>query len=170
MLRRILHSTILALVLLLGVMSPAWARPMFDPLGVILSLGATDGPNPGDTISISSKVEATDKIEQSNFLYQIYAPDGVTIVETHKTELPRFDAGQTFSDSWSTSNSSFPSTGTYTVKLCWSTGNATNCNIGQAQTTFYSVPTLGWFLSAFGLGLVALWLWRQRPALTVRDL
>ncbi len=165
---RLLGSFTLALSLLTGWAPAAWARPVGDVVGSITSLTVVGGANPGDTILISSTVLAKDKVEQSNLFYQVYAPDGVTIVATHQTDLVSLELGESFSHSWTTVNSSFPSAGNYTVHLCWSTGNASNCNIAQATTTFYSVPTLGWWLTILGLGLVGMWLWRQRESFPVR--
>jgi hypothetical protein len=148
---------LLGILLLLASYTTAYAIS-----GSILSLTATDGPSQGDTIDIASSVRADDSINSSNLYYQIIAPDGVTIVATHTTSVPTLSAGNTFSDGWSTSNSGWPSTGTYTVELCWSPGNSQNCSIASASTTFYSVPTLGWGLSLLGLGLVSVWIWKQR--------
>lgn len=134
--------------------------------GQILSLTASDGRNPGDTISVSSTVQAEDRIKHSNLYYEIIAPDG-TLVATHQTDPGELRDGQTFSDAWSVSNSSFPAVGTYTLTLCWSTGNSRRCNIGRASTAFYSVPTLGWTLGLLALGLLAVFLWRQRADFSV---
>lgn len=129
--------------------------------GQILSLTATDGSNPGDTITVQSTVQAQDRIHSSNLYYEITAPSG-TLVASHQTDLGDLDHGKMFSDSWGVENSSFPTVGTYTVTLCWSTGNSHNCALATATTTFYSVPTLGWTLGLMALGLLAVFLWRQR--------
>lgn len=129
--------------------------------GQILSLTATDGSNPGDTITVQSTVQAEGKIEHSNLYYEIIAPDGTTVA-THQTDPGDLRDGETFSDSWSVSNSGFPEMGTYTVTLCWSPGKSHKCDIALATTSFYSVPTLGWTLGLTALGLLAVFLWRQR--------
>lgn len=133
----------------------------FAAEGQILSLTATDGSNPGDTITVESTVQAEGKIQRSNLYYEIIAPDGTTVA-THPTDLGDLRDGETFSDSWSVGNSAFPEMGTYTVTLCWSPGKSHNCDIDLASTTFYSVPTLGWTLGLLALGLLAVFLWRQR--------
>ncbi len=131
-------------------------------IGQITQLSATDAPGNGDTVRVSSRVRADNDVQVTNLSYQIIAPDGVTVVATHQTNLGAMKTGDTANDQWSVTNSGFPSMGTYTVTLCWSTGNAKNCNIDYRQTGFYSVPTLGWALSAVALALLAFWLWRRR--------
>lgn len=129
--------------------------------GHVVSLTATDGPNPGDTIAVNSTVQADSKTNSSNLYYEITAPSG-TLVATHQTDPGNLNSGQTFSDSWGADNSGFPDVGTYTVSLCWSTGNSHNCDLASAATAFYSVPTLGWPLGLLALGMLAVFLWRQR--------
>jgi hypothetical protein len=141
---------------------PAFAAPLMAHDGTILRLLATDAPGYGDMVSVSSQVRANRRISRSNLYYEIFAPGGTTIVATHSTSLPRMRPGDVYNDSWSTSNSSFPSVGTYTVILCWSTGTSHNCDIDRAQTTFYSVPTMGWGLSLVGLILLFIFLWSHR--------
>lgn len=158
-----LTRTVRASVSMIAVLSllavPAFAQAS---KGVITSLTASDAPGQGDSVQVRSSERADAKIANSNLWYQIFAPDSVTVVATHTTNMPSMKAGDTYSDSWSTSNSSFPSIGTYTVSLCWSTGNSHNCDIDSAKTTFYSVPSLGPFFSLAALALVAFWIWRRR--------
>jgi hypothetical protein len=130
--------------------------------GVITGLTASDASSQGSSVNVHSSERADVKISNSNLYYQIFAPDGVTVVATHTTNMPNMKAGDTYSDSWSTSNAAFPSIGTYTVRLCWSTGNSQNCDIDSASTTFYSVPSLGWFFSLAAVALLVIWLWRRR--------
>ena len=136
--------------------------------GTIVALSATDAPNPGQTITISATLSATATIPNSNVYYQIIAPDGVTVVATHTTSIPSMQAGDTIGDSWTTTNTSFPTAGTYTLIACWSTDNAANCDIDQKTTGFYSVPTLGGWLSLAGLALLAWFLWRRRADFRVQ--
>ncbi len=142
------------------------AAAAFAAAGHVVSLTATNGPNPGDTITVNSTVQADDKTNRSNLYYEITAPTG-SLVASHQTDPGGLSVGQTFSDSWGANNSGFPDVGTYTVRLCWSTGNSHNCNIATATTTFYSVPTLGWPLGLMALGLLAVFLWRQRADFSV---
>jgi hypothetical protein len=130
--------------------------------GAITSLSASDAPAFGQTITVNASFRADSRINNSNVYYEILAPDGVTVVATHSTEMPRMESGDTFSDSWTTTNSSFPASGTYTLRACWSQGNSQQCQIASASTTFFSVPTLGWWLTLAGLILLAVFVWRNR--------
>ena len=138
------------------------AVALAGPNGTITALSATDAPNPGQTITISASFLASFKINNSNVYYEIIAPDGVTVVATHSTSAPSLQAGDAFNDSWTTTNTSFPSAGTYTLTACWSDGNSTNCQIDSKMTGFYSVPTLGGWLTLLGLVLLSVFLWRRR--------
>jgi hypothetical protein len=150
---------ILIILTLVGAV-PAWAQ---GNSGAVLSLVVSGGAQQGDTIRISSQVRADTRIQRSNLFYQVLAPDGVTVVATNQTSAPRgMQPGDTFNHGWNTNNSSFPSQGTYSVTLCWSTGNAKNCDIASATTNFYSVPTLGWTLSLVAVGLIAYWVFKHR--------
>jgi len=136
--------------------------------GTITSLSATDAPNPGQTITISAAFAAIKNINNSNVYYELIAPDGTTVVATHTTSAPSLQAGDTFNDTWTTTNTSFPTAGTYTLRACWSNGNSTQCQIDQKTTSFYSVPTLGGWLSLAGLALLAWFLWRRRADFRVQ--
>lgn len=152
-------GAVLGVVILLGgLVAPAAAQG--GNRGVILSLVGVGASRPGDPIDVSSSVQALDPISQSNLYYLLRAPSGAVVAQ-QTTDPGGLSAGQVFNDAWSTSNT--PQTGTYTVSLCWSTGNSHNCNIAYAETSFYSVPTLGIPLSLVALGLLAAWLWRRRP-------
>jgi len=138
------------------------AVALAGPDGTITALSATDAPTPGQTITVSASFTANSKISNSNVYYEITAPDGVTVVATHGTSAPNLQAGESFNDSWTTTNTSFPSAGTYTLTACWSTGNSTNCDIDRKTTSFFSVPTLGGWLTLLGLVLLSVFLWRRR--------
>lgn len=127
--------------------------------GEILSLSAIGASHPGDPIVINSSVRAIERIQQSNLGYLVLAPGGAPVA-VRRVDPGRMGAGDVFNDSWSTTNT--PETGTYTVILCWSAGNSTNCQIDLAITRFYSVPTLGWAFSGMGVALIGLFLRRNR--------
>jgi hypothetical protein len=134
---------------------PSLAGPQANA-GTILSLTGTSG-NP---IVINASVRADSSIQNSNLLYVLYSPSG-SVLATRKISTPRgMDAGDIFNDSWSHSNP--PATGTYRITLCWSTGNAENCDIASAETQFYSVPTMGWILGLASMGLLGVFLYRRR--------
>lgn len=129
--------------------------------GQITSFSATNAPNPGDTITIDITLYANTNITKSNLKFEIIAPDGITVVETHKASVPKnFGPNESWSYSWSTTNSGFPSIGTYSVNACWSTGQAENCDIAQTSFSIYSVPTLGWLIFPL-LVIIGLLLWRK---------
>jgi hypothetical protein len=151
---RWLFGPILAIGLLLA--GPALAAGD----GTITRLDASGGRTPSDTITISSRVEANTRINNSNLYYTIVDPDGNTVA-THSSHPGGMNGGEVFNDSWSTDNGGFTVSGTYTLTLCWSTGGSHNCNIDQKSTTFYSVPALGWGLTLM-LAIAAMyWLWRR---------
>ncbi len=130
--------------------------------GTITSLSATDAPDFNQTITINAAFLANANINNSNVYYEIIAPDGVTVVATHTTSMPSMNGGDTFSASWPTTKSSFPSSGTYTLRACWSSGSSANCQIASASTTFFSVPTVGVWLALAGVVLLGWFLWRRR--------
>jgi hypothetical protein len=128
--------------------------------GSINTLDITDASQPDVTLTISSTGTAASKISNSNLYYTITSP-GNAIVASHVTSLGSMSDGDTYTDSWTASNSGWPR-GTYTLTLCWSTGGSHNCNIDSASSTFYSVPALGWELGLTGLALLLYFLWRRR--------
>ncbi|HLF01320.1 MAG TPA: MYXO-CTERM sorting domain-containing protein [Anaerolineales bacterium] len=148
---------IAAISLLLPLAGAAFAAD-----GVITSLSASDAPAFDQTITINASFQADSRINNSNVYYEILAPDGVTVVASHATNMPSMESGDTFSDSWTTTNSSFPASGTYTLRACWNNGGSTNCQIASASTSFFSVPTLGWWLTLAAVILLAVFLWRRR--------
>ncbi len=151
----------LAALAVLAVAGAAWAANE----GTVTSLSATDAPTFNETIAIAATFLANEKVNNTNAYYEIIAPDGVTVVATHSTDVPPLEAGQSYSDSWATTNSSFPGSGTYTLRVCWSPGGSQNCSIdsrGWVSTSFYSVPTLGLGLALAGVALLGWFLWRRR--------
>jgi hypothetical protein len=73
-------------------------------------------------------------------------------------------AYETRNDQWETVNTDWPE-GDYTISICWSTGNAQNCNIaGPRTTTVHFVPTLGWGLTVVMVGVLLFGFWRRRKA------
>jgi hypothetical protein len=160
--RRLARSVLLAGFLMLILAFPAWANE-------ITRLTATDAPGSGQTVTVQSQVVTSERLFlRSNIYYEILAPDGVTVVATHFSRLPRLEEGEQYDDSWSVSNENFPSVCTYTVTACWSRFLLRTCELDYKETTFYSVPTLGWMLAIAGTVLVVYFLWRQRGILMCR--
>ena len=148
------------LVLLLALSPPlsVAAAPVLSVTGQITSLAATGASDPGDPIQISSSSEAKSSLEKTNLYYEVYDEAG-TLVATRQVNADRLEAGDVINDSWSTSNT--PTTGTYKVTLCWSTGQAHNCDIDYVETSFYSVPSLGWPLTVVAIGMLAMFILRR---------
>ncbi len=139
---------------------PTWAGPTGAPnKGEILQLLIQGAVNPGDPLVIDSFSEAYEKIPNSNFYYEVYSPT-MTLLDTRQLNPGRMEVGDTFSDNWQSYNT--PDTGNYTVTLCWSTGQAQNCDIDFVETIEYSVPTMGAGLSVLAVGLLGVLLWRNR--------
>ena len=149
------------LVLFLAISTPlsAEAVPARSVTGEITSLTATGASDPGDPIQISSSSEAKSSLEKTNLYYEVFDEAG-TLVATRQYNADRLEAGDVVNDNWSTTNT--PTTGTYTVTLCWSTGQAHNCDIDYVETSFYSVPSLGWPLTVVAVGLLSLFILRRK--------
>jgi hypothetical protein len=147
------------------VLASALALFSLGASGTVLSLTASGGGGYGDTITITTSVRADSKVNNSNLYFEIRAPDGA-VVSTHSFgDVPSLEEGGTFTYSWNSNNSGYPAQGNYTVSLCWSTGNSHNCDVAQASTSFYSVPTFGLVLTVATLGLLAIWIWSARRIL-----
>ena len=160
--QRFLAVSIWVLAVSLMATAGASASPLRANTGTILSLTAVGAQQPGDPIDVNSTVQATDSVNNSNLYYELMDPSGA-IIFTRQVSPPRMVAGDTFSDSWTYTNP--PSTGSYTVSLCWSTGNSHNCDIASNTTQFSSVPTMGWPLSLVAIGMLGVWVWRRREVL-----
>jgi hypothetical protein len=153
---------VLPVLLVILILAAAITEKVMAAGGTILSLTASGGATANSTITIQSQVRADIKIKGSNLYYTITGPDSdSTIRATHRTNVGHLNPNNTFSDSWTTTNTGWP-VGNYTLNLCWSTGNGSTCDISSATTTFYSVPTLGWTLTFVSLVLLLGWLWRRR--------
>lgn len=153
------RQTLLGLCLLIVLALPgaaAWGAGD----GHIDSLDASGASPPGGCIDISATGHAEGSIVNSNLFYQLYAPGGGAPIATRSVALPSMNAGDTWSDSWSYCNP--PRTGNYRVRLRWSPGNSQNGNIDEAETEFYSVPTLGWVLGTAALALLGAFIYRRR--------
>jgi hypothetical protein len=133
--------------------------------GTVLSLSLSGGSNHNETITISTAVQAISRINNSNFHFEIRTSEGMVVATHNYGDVPRMNAAESFSYSWSSNNSSYPLMGDYSVTLCWSTGGSQNCNIASATTTFYAANSLGAVLTFSLVALVARWLWSKRKML-----
>jgi hypothetical protein len=141
-----------------------WAAVSVSPAraagGRILTLNAWGGWAPDTPVTVQATVFADTRINNSNLYYTISL--GSTIYATHTTLLSRMNQYDTVNDQWETVNSGWPE-GDYTVTICWSTGNAQNCDIdGPKSVVVHFVPTLGWGLTLALLGFLLFLLWRGR--------
>jgi hypothetical protein len=141
--------------------------------GWILNVIGTGGQHTGEPVNISSEIMASQKIPSSNLYYQIFAQSNNQLVASHSTNVPSLNATQHFTDAWSTSTAGWPAPGMYTINLYWNKGGSQNTNCAKepiihCQTTqIWAVPTLGWFLSVIGVGLILLWAWRRRSVFNI---
>ena len=133
--------------------------------GSIVSLSASGGGNFNETITINATVRADDKVNNSNFYFEIRAADGSVVATNNFGDVPSMESGNTFSYSWQSNNGSYPLQGDYSVSICWSPGNSNNCNIASATTSFYSANTLGPLLTVILVALVGRWLFKRRDTL-----
>jgi hypothetical protein len=134
-------------------------------VGHVTMLSASGGANLNETITINATVVSDDGVTNSNFYFEIRAADG-TVVATNTFEgVPQMEGGQSYSYSWQSNNSSYSVQGDYSVSLCWSTGNARNCNVASATTTFYAANTLDPLLYALLVGLAMWWVLKRRGIL-----
>lgn len=153
-------NLLITLILCAISVQPTLAGPLGVPnKGKIQQLLVQGAATPGDPIVIDSLSEAFERIPASNLYYEVYSPSG-TLIDTRQISLSRMQIGDTYADHWQSNNP--PETGNYTVTLCWSTGQATNCDIDYVETIEYSVPTMGFGLSILAMGLFGVLLWRNR--------
>lgn len=160
MLSRKVIILLLTIILSAILVQPTLAGPLGAPnKGEILQLLVQGAENPGDPIVIDSLSVANEKVPNSNFYYEVYSPSMV-LLDTHEVKPGWMDPGDTFPDNWQSYNT--PDTGNYTVTLCWSTGQAHNCDIDYVETIEYSVPTMGVGLSLLAASFLGVLLWRNR--------
>ncbi|MHB8705762.1 MAG: COG1470 family protein [Coriobacteriia bacterium] len=156
----------------------------------ITTLTATDAPGVGDEVAVTSSVrnDLTRAIDDSVMTYVIWwdtdgsgsfgtgdtwidstgAPhvwDGVTAVSSHITTGIDVAGGGTWTEPvpWTVDNHLFPNQGMYQVTARWT--ELSGRLIDTATTEFFSIPALGWPLTALiAVAGIAL-LWRRRDLL-----
>lgn len=156
----------------------------------ITALAATDAPGVGDEVALTSSVrnDLTRAIGDSVMTYVIWwdtdgsgsfnagdtwidsagAPhvwDGATAVSSHITSGIDVPGGGTWTESvpWTVDNHLFPNQGTYQVTARWT--ELSGCLIDTATTEFFSIPALGWPLTALVAIVGIVLVWRRRDLL-----
>jgi hypothetical protein len=152
---------IISFALLLSISAAAFPGRVLAA-GSIFTLNAWGGWAPNTPVTVQSTIYTDSKIGPSNLYYMIAL--GGTVYATHTTSQSPMSAYETRNDQWETVNTDWPE-GDYTISICWSTGNAQNCNIaGPRTTTVHFVPTLGWGLTVVMVGVLLFGFWRRRKA------
>ena len=112
------------IILMAAVISILMVAPTFagEYGGSITSLHPDKAsyPNPGETITITSQGILTDTkghgktLSGSQIVYQITDGSG-NVVATHTSTLGNMVEGDTFTDTWQTTNTNFPVEGSYAL-------------------------------------------------------
>lgn len=139
------------IILMAAVISLLMVAPTFagEYGGSITSLHPDKAsyPNPGETITITSQGILTDTkghgktLSGSQIVYQITDGSG-NVVATHTSTLGNMVEGDTFTDTWQTTNTNFPVEGSYTLSATWYDGSNHSPGhvIDSQSTTFTSIP------------------------------
>jgi hypothetical protein len=150
---------IISSALLLSILAAALPGRVLAT-GNIWTLNAWGGWPPEKLVTVQSTIYTDSKIGPSNLYYTIAL--GGTVYATHTTSQSAMSAYESRNDQWETGNTDWPE-GDYTISICWSTGNAQNCNIaGPRTTTVHFVPTLGWGLTVAMVGVLLFGFWHRR--------
>ena len=147
MYKRLLLVSLMALAFSFLMFTPAFAAEFSGEI-TSLSPDKASYPNPGETITITCQGIFTDAkghgktLSGSQVVYQITDGSG-TIISSHTSTLGNLEEGDSFTNTWVTSNTNFPSEGSYTITARWY--DSTNHNPGHlldtASTTFTSIPS-----------------------------
>lgn len=157
----------------------------------ITALSATDAPGVGDEVAVTSSVrnDLNRAIDDSVMTYTIWwdtdgsgsfntgdtwidsagAPhvwNGVTAVSSHITTGIDVAGGGSWTEAtpWTVNNQAFPNQGTYQVTARWT--ELSGRLIDAATTEFFSIPALGWPLTALVSLVGIVLLWRRRDWLS----
>lgn len=132
--------------------------------GSILSFIVTGGVQPGDTITTSLTVQAKQNIPQSNMYIEIRSPNG-TVELIHPIVVPSLSTGETFSYTWTFTNSSFSLAGNHNAALCWIPENSQNCLVSSSNIIFHPANTFS-SLKWIGLLIISIWIFRSNKYLS----
>src|SRR5579859_2871710 len=118
--------------------------------------GTVSGSGSGSPVIVSWSVTADGSVQVSNLSITI---TGGGCNASTDVSIPTLNDGQSDSGTWDTGCTP---TGSYTITLCWSTGNGNlNCNIASSSTSGGTVPTFGSELFVLAALLLGVWLWRN---------
>lgn len=110
-------------------------------------------PTSGETITVASTFYSLSGVTNSHIDYSLIDDSTGQVYTTHYTSVTGISGNSTYTDSWSISNTGFPTSGQYTLKVEWRQGTGEYGSgeiIDSKTTTFYSVPS-AWFI----VGIVA---------------
>ena len=130
----------------------------------ITAIDVSGGDSQNSSISISVSIVATEKINNSNMRILIIAPDGNVVAST-QLDPPSMEDGDTWQGNWITDNNGWTQEGDYTVSVCWSKGNASNCNVASSSAIFYSASSLEFLLPVLILFFIGLYIRGERRIL-----
>ncbi len=131
--------------------------PLINGNGGQPNTGTVSGTGSGSPVVVSWSVTADGSVQVSNLSITI---TGGGCNASTDVSIPTLSAGQSDSGTW---NTGCVPNGTYTITLCWSTGNGNrNCNIASGSTSGGTVPTFGPELAVLAVLLLGIWLWRNR--------
>jgi len=153
-------TALLAVVITLMVTGPAFAKA-YDGTINSLSPDKADYPNPGETITITCtgtyiNGPASKPLTGSQIVYEITDVSG-TVISTTTHTLGSLDQGESFTDTWVTTNTNFPAEGTYTITATWYDDNnhVPGHQIDTQSTSFTSIPA-PWLIVAIAGVMMAL--------------
>ncbi len=147
MYKRLLIVSLMAVAISFLLVTPIFAA---EYGGIITNLAPDKAsyPNPGETITITCQGTFTNAqghgktLDDSQIVYTI-TDGGGNVVGTHTATLDPLEVGDSFTDTWVTTNTNFPTEGSYTITAKWYDG--TNHNPGHlitsSSTSFTSIPS-----------------------------
>lgn len=115
-------------------------------------------PISGETVTVTSSVNSVRGIVNSHIYYSIIDDGTGQVYTTHYTTVTGIPEGGSYTDSWTISNTGFPTSGRYTLRAEWRQGDGNYGSgdlIDSKTITFYSVPS-PWFIVGVAAFLIAI--------------